>query len=176
MRPLGPLNSKNVITTISPWIITLEALEPFVTRGPVREKEAASYLNDPEEKTYNIDITVDLTPKGASKETVIAKCQLQHMYWSSRQMVAHIVAGGAGLRPGDLLATGTCSGPEESTLGCLMEITQGGIKPVTLNEGVSRLSLEDGDVVRMTAVAGGESSGVGFGECVGTLLPADASK
>jgi len=176
MRALGPLNSKNVTTTISPWIITLEALEPFVTRGPAREKQAAPYMNDPEEKTYNVDITVDLTPKGASKATVIAKCQLQHMYWSSRQMLAHIVAGGASLRSGDLLATGTCSGPEQDTFGCLMEITNGGTKPITLNEGGTRVFIDDGDVVRMTAVAGGDSSGVGFGECVGTLLPADTSK
>lgn len=172
MRPLGPLNGKNVGTSISPWIVTLEALEPFKTRGPPRQHPVAIYLDDPEEKTYSIDMQVDVVPAGGSKASVIGRSKVESLYWSPRQMVAHIVSAGSALRTGDLMATGTVSGPEPGTHGCLMEATEGGKGPIALSDGQRRTFLEDGDVALMTAVAGGESSGVGFGECVGELLPA----
>lgn len=172
MRPLGPLNSKNVGTTISPWVVTLEALEPFKTRGPPRLQPVVPYLHDPDEKTYDIEMQVEILPLGSSEGTVIGKVKVESLYWSSRQMTAHIVSAGSALRTGDIMATGTVSGPDEGTHGSLMEATKGGKIPVLLSEGEERIFLQDGDVVRMTAVAGGAGSGVGFGECVGELAAA----
>lgn len=172
MRPLGPLNGKNVGTTISPWVVTLEALEPFKMRSPPRQHPVVNYLDDPEEKTYCIDMQVEVSPVGSSKFSVLGRCKVESLYWSPRQMCAHIASAGSPLRTGDIMATGTVSGPEPGTHGCLMEATNGGNAPVALSGGQNRIFLEDGDIVRMTAVAGGESSGVGFGECVGELFPA----
>lgn len=170
MRPLGPCNGKNLGTTISPWVVTMEALEPFRVRLPPREIPVVSYLEDPEESLYSIDMTVEII--SGAQTTPVCKSNLSSLYWNIRQMAAHIVSAGSGLRTGDVLATGTVSGTEPGSYGCLLEVTEGGKNPIKLSDGTERHFLNDGDVVRMVAVAGGDDSGVGFGDCVGELLPA----
>ena len=166
--PLGPLNGKNFGTSISPWIITLDALEPFKVTGPPRAGPVPGYLEDPENATYAVRVQVEILSGG--KATVIGTSQVQWMYWNIRQILAHTVSAGAALRTGDIMATGTVSGVGEETRGCLLETTEGGKVPVKLEDGTERGYLEDGDVVRLTGFAGPKGSGVGFGQCVGRLL------
>ncbi|KAL1861352.1 hypothetical protein VTK73DRAFT_7127 [Phialemonium thermophilum] len=170
MIPLGPANGKNLGTTISPWIVTLDALEPHRLPPPPRVVPVPRHLEDPDNGAYAVRMQVEVVT--GSDVTVTGTSEVQSLYWTVRQMVAHIVSAGSALRTGDLLATGTVSGPGTGTHGCLLEATRGGAAPIRLVSGESRTYLEDGDVVRMTAVAGGPSSGVGWGDCLGQLLPA----
>lgn len=170
MSPLGPLNGKNFGTSLSPWIVTLGALEPFRTKGPPREIPVTPYLEDPENATYSVRVQVEIESGGIS--TVIGRSDVEGMYWTARQMLAHAVSAGGALSTGDIMATGTVSGTGQGTHGCLLETTEGGRVPVKLGDETERRYLEDRDVVRMTGLAGPDGSGVGFGECVGKLLPA----
>jgi len=169
MVPLGPLHGKNFGTTISPWIVTPDALEPFKTSGPVQAATTPTHLRASDTPSYAIDLQVEIL-SNSSAATVTCKSKLQTLYWTVPQMIAHLVTGGCGLRTGDIIATGTVSGFEDGAYGCLLETTDGGRKPLLLADGTTRTYLEDGDVVRMTAMAGGEPSGVGFGECLGKIL------
>lgn len=169
MKPLGPLNGKNSGTTISPWVITKEALKDFTTPGPPRRVPVPRYLQDPENITYRVLLQTEIISGG--RPTVIGASDVQSMYWTARQMLAHTASAGAALRTGDLLATGTVSGAVEGSRGCLLEVTEGGKVPVRLEDGTERRYLEDGDVVRLSGIAGENGSGVGFGECVGKLVP-----
>ncbi|KAH7368605.1 fumarylacetoacetase [Plectosphaerella cucumerina] len=168
MTPLGPFNGKSVGTTLSPWIVTLDALEPFRVTGPAQKLPLPAYLEDPARVTYAIRMQAEIDAAGST--TVLGASRVQSLYWTTRQMVAHAVSSGSALRTGDVLATGTVSGPEEGALGCLLEVTRGGAEPVRLEGGEERAFLEDGDVVRLTATAGDEGSGVGFGECTGRVV------
>ncbi|RGP75123.1 hypothetical protein FLONG3_5807 [Fusarium longipes] len=170
MSPLGPFNGKSLGTSLSPWIVTLDALDPFRTRSPAQQTLAASYLQHPNPSTFSITMKVEVVAD--STATTLGVCPVEALYWTPQQMIAHSVSSGSALRTGDVLATGTVSGSDESSRGCMLETTEGGSKPVTLSDGSKRGYLEDGDVVRITAVVGGEDSGVGFGECVGQLTPA----
>lgn len=169
MKPLGPLNGKNSGTTISPWVVTKEALENFTTPGPPRKVPIPRYLQDPENTTYRVRVQTEIISGG--KATVVGAADVQSMYWTARQMLAHTASAGAALRTGDVLATGTVSGAVEGSRGCLLEATEGGKVPVALDDGTERRYLEDGDVVRLSGIAGDNDSGVGFGECVGKLVP-----
>ncbi|RBR26698.1 uncharacterized protein FIESC28_00481 [Fusarium coffeatum] len=169
MSPLGPFNGKSLGTSISPWIITLDALDPYRTRSPAQQTLSASYLQHPNPSTFSITMKVELLAN--STTTTLGTCPVEALYWTPQQMIAHSVSSGSALRTGDILATGTVSGSDEASRGCMLETTEGGSKPVTLSDGSKRGYLEDGDVVRITAVAG---DGVGFGECVGQLTPARA--
>lgn len=170
MIPLGPLNGKAFGTTISPWVITLDALEPFRTSGPKAEVALASHLEDVAASSYDIDLKVEIIANGQA--STVSNSKAKDLHWSGRQMAAHLASVGADLQTGDILGTGTVSGPDQGTFGCLIEATQAGKKPITLSDGSERGFLLDGDVVRMTAVVGGSNSGVGFGDCVGELKPA----
>jgi fumarylacetoacetase len=172
MTPLGPFNGKNLGTSISPWVVTLDALEAFKTEGQKPVVDIPRHLQDPEQRTYAIQMQVEII--AGEKATVIGTSWVQSLYWSPRQMIAHAASAGAALRTGDILATGTVTGEGEDAYGCLLEATEGGAKPFKLSDGSERAFLQDGDVVRMTAVAGEEQSGVGFGECVGKLGAARA--
>ncbi|CAG7562785.1 unnamed protein product [Fusarium equiseti] len=169
MSPLGPFNGKSLGTSISPWIITLDALDPYRTRSPAQQTLSASYLQHPNPSTFSITMKVELLANKAA--TTLGTCPVEALYWTPQQMIAHSVSSGSALRTGDILATGTVSGSDEASRGCMLETTEGGSKPVTLSDGSKRGYLEDGDVVRITAVAG---EGVGFGECIGQLTPARA--
>ncbi|KAF7715703.1 Uncharacterized protein PECH_008531 [Penicillium ucsense] len=170
MVPLGPLNGKSFGTSISPWIVTLDALEPFRVPGPKPERVLASHLEDVEVSSYAIDFKVEII--AGNKTTKISESNAQDLHWSSRQMAAHLASIGADLQTGDIIGTGTVSGPVDGSYGCLLEITKAGKEPITLDDGSKRHFLLDGDIVRMTALAGGAGSGVGFGECVGEVMPA----
>ncbi|CEI68305.1 hypothetical protein FVEN_g5525 [Fusarium venenatum] len=170
MSPLGPFNGKSLGTSLSPWIITLDALDSFRTRSPAQQTLAASYLQHPNPSTFSITMKVEVLAN--STATTVGVCPVEALYWTPQQMIAHSVSSGSALRTGDVLATGTVSGSEESSRGCMLETTEGGSKPVTLSDGSKRGFLEDGDVVRITAVVGEENSGVGFGDCIGQLTPA----
>lgn len=172
MIPLGPANGKNLGTTISPWIVTLDALEPHRLPPPPRTVPVPPHLEDPTDGAYAIRMQVEVMAGPHSATTGVS--DVQSLYWTMRQMVAHLVSAGSALRTGDLLATGTVSGPGKGTHGCLLEATQGGTMPIPIGNGVTRTYLEDGDTVRMTAFARDPSSGIGWGECIGELIPARA--
>lgn len=172
MVPLGPLNSKAFGTSISPWVVTLDALQSFRSSGPTHDTQLASHLEDVAvaESSYDIALEVELVTNG--QPTTLSRSNFRDLHWSGRQMVAHLASSGADLRTGDILGTGTVSGSEKGSYGCLLEMNSGGKELVPFANGLKRVFLEDGDIVQMTAVAGKDGSGVGFGECVGQLLPA----
>ncbi|KAK2736758.1 hypothetical protein FQN55_001520 [Onygenales sp. PD_40] len=168
MSPLGPFNGKNFGTTISPWVITLAALEPFTVPAPAREKPVASYLHGGLDKAFSIILKADVRG-GEMAYTTVCESNMGMMYWTFSHMLAHHTVGGCSLRTGDILASGTVSGSGNGEFGCLLESTWGGTKPISLADGTARAFLEDGDEVRFTGQA---DAGVGFGECVGRLVPA----
>lgn len=140
----------------------------------VKSKEktlpTAEYMADPDNCSYSIQMQVELLTDGVAP-TIIGTSNASSLYWNVRQMVAHAVSSGSPLRTGDILATGTVSEPGRGQRGCLLETTEGGLEPVILTDGTRRKYLEDLDIVRMTAIAGEPSSGVGFGPCLGRVLP-----
>jgi fumarylacetoacetase len=168
MAPLGPLNGKNFGTSISPWVVTGDALEPFKTSGSTQTQPVHDYLKTPPTPTYDIRLEAEISVNGQS--TVTCKSQLQTLYWTLPQAIANLSSAGGGLRVGDLVATGTVSGSEDGQHGCLLESTEGGTVPIVLKDGSQRRYLEDGDIVGMSAVAGNDDSGVGFGQCIGQLI------
>jgi len=177
--PLGPFMGKNFLTTISPWIVTLEALAPFRTTLPrsAEDPEELPYLRlNPDRVNAAFDIQLEVllqTTKSGHEAMPITQRSARHFYWSLAQMVAHHTSNGCNLRPGDLLGTGTQSGPNDDEKGCLLELSHGGQKPITLPNGEQRAFLEDGDTVVMRGWC--ERAGharIGFGECRGTVLPA----
>ena len=172
MSPLGPFNGKSFGTTMSPWIITLEALRPFEAVPANPHQRAATYLQDAKRSsTYAIQLQADIVTPNHTE--TICKSRTEWLYWTFRDMVAQQTINGCPLRSGDLLATGTVSGPEEGSQGCLMEITNGGRKEWSLSDGSSRTYLQDGDGVRLTGWAGelGSPTCVGFGEAYGVVMP-----
>lgn len=176
--PLGPFTSKNFLTTISPWVVPLAALE--AARCPLREPEgdALEYLAlDAAARgrgALDIALEVGLSHRGAwAGEAVVCRGNARTLYWSAAQQVAHHTVTGCNLRPGDLLATGTISGPEPESGGCLLERTWRAERPLPMPDGSKRGFLEDGDTVAIRGVARGPNGAqIGLGECVGTLLPA----
>ncbi|OJJ07772.1 hypothetical protein ASPVEDRAFT_57044 [Aspergillus versicolor CBS 583.65] len=185
MVPLGPLNGKAFGTSISPWIVTTDALAPFRASAPEPQASLADHLQDEKKGNYDIVMDVEILHKPATTTTDlsvttdgdryvshIATGPARELFWSHRQMVAHLTSSGCDLRTGDLLGTGTVSGSVDGSHGCLLESTKGGKERVKLSDGAERVYLVDGDIVRMTAVLGDEQSGVGFGECIGEILPA----
>ncbi|OOG00043.1 hypothetical protein ASPCADRAFT_40176 [Aspergillus carbonarius ITEM 5010] len=170
MIPLGPLNGKNFATTISPWIVTLDALEPFKAQGPEPRVSLPSHLVDPGKASYDISVLVEVGGgEEEGKKTVLGRSNAKELFWSVRQMCAHLASTGCDLRTGDVLGTGTVSGEGEGEYGCLLEVTKGGKVAAKLEGGGEKLYLEDGDVVTLSAWAG---EGVGFGECMGQVRPA----
>ncbi|GAB4373280.1 MAG: fumarylacetoacetase [Acidobacteriota bacterium] len=171
-QPLGPFLSKNFATTVSPWVVTLEALEPFRTEGPVQDPEPLDYLRTPGNPTWDIPLTVALRTESLETPHVIARSNFRHLYWNVRQQLAHHTVTGCNVRPGDLMASGTISGPEKHERGCLLELTWRGEEPIELPDGSTRTFLLDGDEVIITGAAAGDGRRVGFGSCAGRILPA----
>ncbi len=170
-QPLGPFQAKAFATSISPWIVTRAALEPFRTDTPPRERELLPYLQEPGPMLYDIDLSVSLAPENGNA-TVICETNYDQMYYSAAQQLAHHASSGCAMSPGDLLGSGTISGPEKHQLGSLQELTWGGKEPIPLADGQSRTFLEDGDTVTLSGVARGDGFCIGFGTCTGTILPA----
>ncbi|ETX14028.1 fumarylacetoacetase [Roseivivax halodurans JCM 10272] len=170
-QPLGPFQSKATATTIGPWIVPRAALEPFRVSTPERERELLPYLREPGPMLYDIALEVGLAPEGRA-ETVIARTNYREMYYSSAQQLAHHTTSGCPMRVGDLLGSGTISGPEPGAFGSLLELSWGGKEPLTLDSGETRSFLEDGDTVTLRGAAQGDGYRVGFGACTGTIKPA----
>jgi len=173
-QPLGPFLGKSFATSISPWIVTLDALEPFRSAEPEREPEPLPYLRSRESWAYDIQLELLLqTPRmreHAHPPLTISRTNLRGMYWTAAQQLAHVTSNGASIRPGDLFGTGTISGGEPGTQGSLIELTWRGANTLALPGGETRTFLEDGDtvIVRGRAVRG--AARVGFGEVVGTIV------
>lgn len=167
-RPLGPFLSKNFATSISPWVVPLAALRPFQTSGPVQDPTPLPYLQTAN-TTYDIQLEVSLKSERMDAPIVISRSNLRHLYWNMAQMVAHHTITGCNLRPGDLLGTGTISGPTPDSLGCLLELAWRGTKPLTLPTGETRTFLQDGDELTITGWAQGDGYRVGLGEVYGRV-------
>ena len=169
-QPLGPFQAKATATSISPWIVTKEALEPFRVDTPMREFELLDYLKDNGPMLYDIELEVDLIPNGA-KKTTIAKTNYKEMYYSAAQQLAHHSSSGCPMRIGDLLGSGTISGEDKNARGSMLEISWGGKEPITIGEH-TRSFLEDGDEVILRGTAKGNGYNIGFGKCSGAIIPA----
>ncbi|WP_238365013.1 fumarylacetoacetase [Mesobacterium pallidum] len=170
-QPLGPFQAKATATTISPWIVTRAALEPFKCDTPEREFELLDHLKDAGPMLYDIDLRVTLAPEG-KPATEIAHTNYREMYYSSAQQLAHHTTSGCPMTPGDLLGSGTISGAEKHERGSLLELSWGGKEPLTLDSGETRTFLEDGDTLTLTGAALGDGYRIGFGPCTGKVLPA----
>ncbi len=170
-QPLGPFQGKATATSISPWIVTKAALEPFRCDAPAREVELLPHLKDAGPMLYDIDLSVTLQPKGKGP-TVITQTNYNEMYYSSAQQLAHHTSSGCPMRVGDLLGTGTISGANKENRGALLEISWGGKEPITLDSGETRSFVEDHDTVTLFGAACANDYRIGFGRCEGTLLPA----
>jgi len=170
-QPLGPFQAKATATSISPWIVTRAALEPFRTNTPKREMELLDHLKDAGPMLYNIDLAVTLAPKDKAA-TTIARTNYCEMYYSAAQQLAHHTTSGCPMRVGDLLGSGTISGPTQTERGSLLELSWGGKTPITLDTGDTRSFLEDGDTLTLTGAAHGNGYQTGFGGGAGKSLPA----
>ena len=172
--PLGPFLGKSFATSISPWVVTTDALRAARVALPGQDPEPLPYLrgeptDDGAGTAYGLDLHVEVDWNG----TVVSRPEFRDMYWSPAQMVAHMTVNGASLRSGDLFGSGTISGPEKGTRGCFLELTWSGTEPLTLDDGASRTFLEDGDTITLRATApGADGTVVGLGEVVGTITPA----
>ncbi|MEP7328454.1 MAG: fumarylacetoacetase [Betaproteobacteria bacterium] len=169
--PLGPFNSKSFATSISPWLVTMEALEPFRVAGPEQDPEPLEYLQHDDQQAYDIHLEVTLQAQGARTATTICRTNFRGMYWSMAQQLVHHTIGGCNTRVGDLMGSGTISGTTEDSRGSLLEITWNGKSPLPV-EGGTRTFLDDGDTVTMRGWCQGRGYRVGFGEVAGTILPA----
>lgn len=167
--PLGPFQGKAFATSISPWIVTREALEPFRLRGPVQEPEPLPYLRQAGANNYDLDLEVSLQLPQMQNPVVLGRTNFKYMYWSSVQQLVHHASSGCAMNVGDLLGSGTISGPEKHQRGSLLEISWNGTEPVELADGIMRTFLEDGDSLTMRGWCQGDGYRVGFGEVEGTI-------
>lgn len=170
--PLGPFLSKNFLTSISPWVVTAAALAPFRVDLPAQDPEPLGYLRMDPPSGLDIELEVSLQSSAMGAPAVIARSNARHLYWSPAQQVAHHTITGCNLRPGDLLASGTISGPAPESRGSLLELAWRGAEPLALPGGESRVFLEDGDHLTIRGWCAGEGYRIGFGEVSGTVLPA----
>ncbi|MEO8380318.1 MAG: fumarylacetoacetase [Acidobacteriota bacterium] len=171
-QPLGPFLAKNFATSIAPWIVTVDALEPFRTKAaprPQGDPEPLSYLRD--DVAFDITVEVWLRTSKMPEPVRLSRGNFRDMYWTVAQLVAHHTSNGCNLRPGDLLASGTISGPAKDQRGCLLELTWRGAEPISLPSGETRTFLQDGDEVILTAYCEKEGfARIGFGECRGIVV------
>lgn len=168
--PLGPFLGKSFGTTVSPWVVTLDALEPFACDAPKQDPHPLPYLNETVSKNYDISLEVQIKPAGQEHSCTVTRSNFKHLYWTLTQQLAHHTINGCNLRPGDLLGTGTISGSDPESLGCLLELTWNGQKALSLN-GTARTFLEDGDEVTFTGYSKGNGYKIGFGTCSGKIVP-----
>lgn len=172
--PLGPFNSKTFATSISPWIVTMDALEPFRVEGPVQDPAPLAYLETTGPQAYDICLEASLAPAGKAA-TTISRTNFKGMYWSVAQQLAHHTVSGCNLRVGDLIGSGTISGDAPDAYGSLLELTWNGTRPMRLPDGTERTFLEDDDELILTGWAQGKDYRVGFGELRGRIVSARGS-
>jgi fumarylacetoacetase len=170
--PLGPFQAKAFATSISPWIVTREALEPFRVQGPPQDPTPLPYLRQKAANNYNMVLDVDLRTPQMNASQNICRTNFKYMYWSSVQQLVHHASSGCAMNVGDLLGSGTISGPDRHERGSLLEISWNGSEPVELPGGEKRTFLEDGDSLTMRGWCQGDGFRVGFGEVEGTITPA----
>ncbi|WP_323802930.1 fumarylacetoacetase [Sulfitobacter litoralis] len=170
--PLGPFQGKAFGTSISPWIVTAAALDPFRVATPAREKELLPYLDSTIDGLFDIELEVLMQPEGAAKATSLSKTNYSRMYYSAAEQLCHHASGGCGMNSGDLLGSGTISGPDKSEYGSLMELSWAGRDPFTLDTGETRTFIEDNDTLILRGAAKGDGYQIGFGMCEGTIRPA----
>jgi fumarylacetoacetase len=170
--PLGPFQGKAFATSISPWVVSAAALEPFRVHGPRQEPEPLAYLRQVQPNNYNLELEVALRAASTNEPSRICRTNFKYMYWSSVQQLLHHASSGCAMNVGDLLGSGTISGPEKSERGSLLEISWNGTEPVELPGGFKRTFLEDGDSVSMRGWCRGDGYRIGFGEVEGTIVPA----
>lgn len=181
--PLGPFGAKNFATTISPWVVTLEALEPFrcaTSAGTQSDPEPLPYLRDPTYSSYDIDLEVDLITPGSNglpgRQTTISRTNFRHMYWNMKQQLVHHTVTGCNMIPGDLLGSGTISGSTPDSYGSMLELTWRGRDDIPLADGTTRKFLVDDDTINIRGFCKGTNgrTRLGFGDCLGQILPAGA--
>jgi fumarylacetoacetase len=168
--PLGPFQAKAFATSISPWVVTREALEPFRVHGPVQDPAPLPYLKQAQPNNFDLHLDVALRAAQMNEGQRIGRTNFKYMYWSSVQQLVHHASSGCAMNAGDLLGSGTISGPEKDQRGSLLEISWNGTEPIELAGGVKRTFLEDGDSLVMHGWCQGEGYRVGFGEVEGTIV------
>lgn len=170
--PLGPFLAKSFATTVSPWVVPLEALEPFRVEREPQDPEPLPYLQGDARGLYDISLEVAIKGPKMKAPHVVCRSNMRHLYWTMAQQLTHHTVSGCNLRPGDLLASGTISGPEPESYGSMLELAWRGTKPVSMPDGSERKFIQDGDSVVMTGYAQGDGYRIGFGEAEGTVVPA----
>ena len=169
--PLGPFLGKSFASSISPWVVTIEALMPFKVEGPIQNPDVLDYLKFSGLKNYDINLSVSILPEESKVETQICKSNFKYMYWNMSQQIAHHTVNGCNLNVGDMMASGTISGKSENSYGSMLELSWGGKKKITLDDGLSRTFIEDYDSVIMRGYCKKNEIRVGFGEVRSKLLP-----
>ncbi|MCX5469343.1 fumarylacetoacetase [Acinetobacter nematophilus] len=174
--PLGPFNAKTFASTVSPWVVTMEALEPFKVKGPQQHPEPLDYLKENTLNSFDIHLSVELQTSQSQQSEVICQTNFKYMYWSMAQQLTHHTIAGCNVQVGDLMGSGTISGPTENSYGSLLELTWNTTKPLSLSNGEKRGFLEDGDRVVIKGYAEKGAVRVGFGQVTNTILPAKQFK
>jgi fumarylacetoacetase len=168
--PLGPFLAKNFASSMSCWIVTLDALEPFRTAGPIQKPKVLPYLEYSGDKHLDIELTVAIQTENGAKK-VVTNSNYKHMYWNMNQQLAHHTVNGCNVNCGDILASGTISGPEEGSFGSMLEISWKGTKPVKMPDGSERKFIQDGDSIIFNGLAKNKDFNIGFGELISKVLP-----
>ena len=169
--PLGPFLGKSFASSISPWIVTMEALEPFRVAGPTQEPNVLSYLQTDRNNNYDINLSVSIKPDQGSAQ-IVCESNFKYMYWSMVQQLAHHTVNGCNIKVGDMMGSGTISGKDENSYGSMLEIAWAGSKPVQMNDGSTRVFINDHDTVTMRGYAEKDGMRVGFGKVETKVLPA----
>ena len=171
--PLGPFNAKTFASEVSPWIVTMDALAPFKTACPTQEPKPLAYLDEKAtDNSFDINLSVELMPEDSDSATVVCETNFKYMYWSMAQQLTHHTITGCKVEVGDMMGSGTISGPTPDSYGSMLEIAWNATKPVTLTGGATRSFIEDGDTVIMKGYSEKDGIRVGFGEVRGKVLPA----
>ena len=172
-QPLGPFLGKSFATTVSPWVVTMEALASFMVPSPGQDPVPLEYLQASGEWAVDLELEASLRSAAMTGAQVISRTNFKGMYWTMAQQLAHATVNGTNVRPGDLYGSGAVSGPTSGSYGSLIELTENGEHPIDLPDGTTRRFLEDGDTVTLRGWCERDGVGrVGFGECVGTIMPA----
>ena len=169
--PLGPFLAKSFASTISPWIVTLDALEPFRTAGPEQNTELLPYLQQKGNKSFDIKLQAAIKPKKQT-ETIVSNSNFKYMYWSMSQQLTHQTSNGCNVRSGDMYGSGTISGPTKDSYGSMLELTWRGENPIKMSDGTERKFINDGDTVILRGFCEKDKVRIGFGECKGRIRKA----
>jgi len=168
--PLGPFLAKNFASSISPWIVTMDALEPFRCQQPIQDPKVLPYLQQKGPHAFDINLQVGIAPENV-EESIISNTNFKYMYWTMSQQLAHHTINGCRINSGDIMVSSTLSGPDEGSLGSMLEITWGGQNPIQMKDGSERKFINDGDTVIMRGYCQNEEIRIGFGEVSSKLLP-----